>query len=105
MKIDKNKLYYTEDYLVGKLINKNTLNTTCEIKSKVLLKESVKEIIDILEKNVTEFGHRCISVYRHSFKTKNDTYNFCLSCGDYFKNDEFFYLSSEAKERLRVLLN
>lgn len=91
----ENTLYYTEDYVQGKLSD----NLHAE---KISQKEvNTERLKDILENNISKIGHLCISVYRHTFKHNEDIYNVCLSCGDFYKNDNRFYLSKDGVEKFK----
>lgn len=95
------KLYYTEEYINGKLIQENL-----EIsKNKEVTEDFLKEIIQLLEESTNDnMQHRCISVYRHGFILDNDIYNICISCGDFYKNEEHHYIYGEKFEELKEKL-
>lgn len=95
----ENTLYYTEDYVQGKL--SDNLHAEKKISQKEVDTEQLK---DILENSISKISHRCISVYRHTFKHNGAIYNVCLSCGDFYKNEEFFYLSNEGVEKFKEVI-
>lgn len=94
----ENILYYTEDYVQGKLSDNLNLEKISQKRSKT------EQLKDILENNISKIGHKCISVYRHTFKHNENIYNVCLSCGDFYKNEEFFYLSKEGVEKFKEII-
>lgn len=94
----ENTLYYTEDYVKGKLSDNPDIE---KFSQKEIRTEQLK---NILENNICKIGHLCISVYRHTFKHNEDIYNVCLSCGDFYKNDEFFYLTKNGIEKFKELI-
>lgn len=105
MKATKNTLYRIEDYINGKLIESDgTLNKT-EFTLLTLTEEESKEIVSILENNISNYGHRCISVYRDGIVVNDVVYNVCLSCGDFYKGNEHFYLSKEGIEKFNIFKN
>lgn len=105
MKATKNALYRIEDYIKGKLIEPDrTLNKT-EFALLFLTEEQSKQIVSILESNVPNSGHRCISVYRDAIIVDDIVYNICLSCGDFYKGDEHFYLSREGVDKFNIFKN
>jgi len=94
----KGILYYTEDYIKGKLIETDGIVSTHVHETKYV---NLPKLRDILLDGISDNGHRCISVYRHAFILHGDVYNVCLSCGDFYKNDEFFYLTKSAVEKFK----
>lgn len=99
MKAKENTLYYTGEYLNGKLIN--DLDITQEVREVVLTDEISKKLRDILGGNVSQASHRCISVYRDGFVLNGHTYNICLSCGDFYRDDDHYYLTKEGIEEFK----
>jgi len=105
MKATKNTLYRIEDYINGKLIEPDgNLNKT-EFTSLTLTEEESKEIVSILEKNIPNYGHKCISIYRDGIVVDGVVYNICLSCGDFYKGNEHFYLSKEGIDKFNNFKN
>ncbi len=100
IKAEENILYYTENYLSGKLIN--DLEIFEEVKELYLFHEEVEKFRDILANNISEGAHRCISVYRDGFILNEYTYNICLSCGDFYRDNEHFYLTSKGIEEFKL---
>lgn len=86
--------YYTEDYVSGRLLQDGKIKTV-NLKAIKLNTYEAKQLAGILESNISNEGHRCIAVYRDAFTVEGDTYNVCLSCGDFYKNDQHFYLSDK----------
>jgi hypothetical protein len=101
MKVNKNTLYSVKKFFVGKLIEEGTISNQDFIKEKVLTQNQVDNLISILENNVLNMNHRCISVYRHAFISGENTYNVCVGCGDFFKNNEYFCLTSKGVEEFK----
>ena len=87
-----NTLYYTKDYVKGKLIDENgdiTINDFNTIEFKP------KKLVDLIDKSLGELGHKCITTYRHAFIYKGVIYNLCLSCGDVLIDGEHYYLKNK----------
>lgn len=63
------------------------------------------EFLEILDEPETELRHMCMSVYRDAVVIGGDTYNICLTCGDYYKNDQHIYLTSDQTQRMKKLLD
>lgn len=105
MEIAENTLYYTEDYLKGELLNsKGVLNSEVEIKTKTLKDSEVDKLIALLVVGSDPaYRHRCVSVYRDAIKIQGSIYNMCLSCGDFYRNNEFYYLNN--RDTIRTFLN
>ena len=96
------KLYYTEEYINGKLVDNTVLQ--CENTEKLNLStEDSHEFVSILFNNETKDGHRCISVYRDAIVIGVNTYNVCLSCGDFYENNRHYYLSTKGIEEFKKL--
>lgn len=87
---EEQEIFYTEGYVKGKLIDREI--TIENYKSKEI---DLEKLVNLLEKGVTTISHRCISVYRHAFIFKGDVYNICLSCGDFYKNNDHFYINNK----------
>lgn len=87
--------YHTKDYVSGLLLEEDKLQTGLNLNVIKLNTYEAKQLAGILESNVSKEGHRCITVYRDAFTVSGDTYNVCLSCGDFYKNNQHFYLSDE----------
>lgn len=65
----------------------------------------VNEFLTILEE-VREYSpSRCISVYRDVVIIGKDVYKICLSCGDYYKNNERFDITRNQKSQLREFID
>ena len=103
MKTTKNTLYFTEDFLQGKLIDNYKLIKQDNVNQIKLTDKESEELYNILVNNTSELRHRCISVYRDAIKIGNDVFNICLSCGDYYKNDERFYLNQIGIDKIKEL--
>lgn len=103
MKAIENVLYSTEHYVSGKLIKDDGSITKEEVDLLVLTESQAKEIVDILENNIPNYAHRCASVYRDALVVDNVVYNICLSCGDFYKGSEHFYLSHEGIDKIKAL--
>lgn len=102
MKAEDSILYYTNDYIAGRLIKSHyDLDTTVAIYRVDISEEETKELVNILESSKSSDGHRCAVVYRDAFIYNEDVYNICLSCGDYLKNDEHYYITSEGIGKLK----
>lgn len=101
MKADKNTLYSVEQYFAGKLIKEHILTQQESLRKKLLTEEQIDNLISILENNILDDRHRCISVYRHAFIKGEDAYNICVGCGDFFKNNEYFCLTSKGVEEFK----
>lgn len=99
-----NTIYSTEKYHRGNLIENKKL-TLEGVTSREIDYSEVLEILDILENNSEDLRHKCITVYRDAIIIGDDTYNFCLSCGDYYKNDTHHYLHPDSLEKLRKIFN
>lgn len=105
---DNNILVYTEDFVKGKLINEHGDITHPRVKLLTLSDENVTKLKNLLEDGIsTTLAHRCLSVYRDAIIIQENVYNICLSCGDYFENENHFYLTNEEeiKEFLDALKN
>lgn len=104
MKAEKGILYFTEDYVAGKLIDKGNVFTEHPLEGKVLSREKQTLLKSILVNHTTVNGHKCITVYRDAIIIGEDTYNICLSCGDYYKNEDHYYLSNEGVDQIKTLI-
>lgn len=98
------KLYYTEDYVKGNLVDNKVLRheNTQEIK---LTTEESHKLVGILFANTTDLRHRCISVYRDAVVWGTNTYNVCLSCGDFYENNRHYFISKEGIEEFKEFKN
>jgi len=96
----ENTLYYTEDYVKGKLIG---LDKNITVENFKEMDFDSGKLRDILHDNISDIGHMCISVYRHSFILNGHVYNICLSCGDFYRDDKFYYLKNI--EQIREYIN
>ena len=103
MKAEERTLYYTEDYISGKLID--NLQLTSEAKQINLSEDSAINLINVLHDNISPAAHRCISVYRDAFVFRGHTYNICLSCGDFYRDDKHWYLTQEGIEQFKEIKN
>ena len=99
--VEENVLYYTDEFVKGKFIEEKAL--TFPHKGQIEIDGA--ELVRILEDHVSEWHHRCVVVYRDAFVHNGDTYNICLSCGDYYKNDEHYYLDREGRNKIRAIKN
>ena len=92
----ENTLYYTEDYVEGML-------TDSDIENYKQVEINGSELRQLLYDNISDASHRCISVYRHAFILSGHTYNICLSCGDFYRDDKHYYLKNI--EQIREYIN
>lgn len=99
-KAQKNVLYYTDCNNNTKLIKENTVlsQDACEIR---LTEVQALELASILEDNESQLQHMCLSVYRDAFIYEGDIYNVCLSCGDFYRNNNRFYLSEAGIKKFK----
>lgn len=99
----ENTLYYIEDYIKGMLINSDKNITVKEYKEVGIVGTVLREL---LHNNISDLGHRCMSVYRHSFILSGHVYNICLSCGDFYRDDKHFYLKNieHVREHIKGLI-
>lgn len=104
MKTNKNTLYSVEKFFTGKLIQDGVITNQDFVKEKVLTQDQIDNLISILENNILNGNHKCISVYRHAFISGDNTYNICVGCGDFFKNNEYFCLTREGKEKFENVM-
>ena len=88
----ENTLYYTEDYVQGML-------TDSDVKNCKQVDINGSELRNLLHDNISDEGHRCISVYRHAFVLNSHTYNICLSCGDFYRDNKHYYLKNVGQIR------
>jgi len=95
MKAENNILYYTEDYISGKLIEKNGQLTISDYKKATLSQADVSHLVNLLGQYNDQLRHRCLSVYRDAVIIEGVVYNICLSCGDFWKDNEKHYLVNE----------
>jgi hypothetical protein len=101
----ENKLYYVTDINPNtKLIDDNGELTQRMYQSIALNEETSDKLLALLSNYNNDLGHLCISVYRDAIILNGDIYNICLSCGDYYKNDEegVYYIRNR-KEIIELL--
>lgn len=95
MKAKNNTLYYTGDFFGGKLIDQDKNILLTNYKEVELDEETCHKLLSYLSDYNNELVHRCMSVYRDAIIINDEIYNICLSCGDYYKGDEKFYIHNE----------
>lgn len=102
MKAKENVLYFLGDWFGGKLIDENGFITKNIDKETPLSQDTADKLLELLNDYNNDLRHRCISIYRHAIIINGDIYNICLSCGDYYKNDEKeeYYIHNEGKIKL-----
>jgi hypothetical protein len=103
MKAIENTLYSVEKHISGKLIGSDGTLNEAEATTVTLTEEEGRDIVSILEDNVSIDSHLCITAYRDAIVVNATTYNICLSCGDFYKGNEHFYLSGEGIAKFRKL--
>ena len=87
-----NTLYYTKDYVQGKLIDEDGDITINDFNT---IEFNPKKLVDLINKSLGELGHKCITTYRHAFIYEDVVYNLCLSCGDVLIDGEHYYLKDK----------
>jgi hypothetical protein len=101
--VKQNTLYYTPEFVGGSLIKDGKLNYDGNVIEVPLKLADIKKLIDFFDNDSTNMAHRCLSVYRDAFVIGENTYNICLSCGDYhINNGETIYIGDE--EKLKSIL-
>ena len=105
-KVEKGTLYFTEEGFFGKLIEPEELLKAgvSNINKMSLTNKEQKELLSYLSEDY-KISHLCISFYRDAIIIGENTYNICLSCGDFWKNDEKFYLDNNSLDKLKTLLD
>ena len=99
--IERFKLYYSEDRVIGKLVELNGKITNKDTKEVSLTLMELDNLTRLLNSNISSSGHRCISVYRHAFTFKGNIYNICfLKCISAKKVSE--HLSCDTNKRSAV---
>lgn len=63
--------------------------------------EQLREIERVLDEPFSEYGHKCLVIYRDAVTGFDDRYDFCLSCGDVRINGQHFYLTSSQVDKLK----
>ena len=94
--LKNNTLYYTDSFFSGLLVEDEKL-TIKNVKEVLLNEEIVNKLESLLSSGVCNLAHRCVSVYRDAIIINGNVYNICLSCGDYFINNEHRYICNEEK--------
>ena len=93
--VEEMVLYKTENYLTGSIID-DTLSEGVKRSFTKMTEEQTKYLVSLLRSNIdNNYQHRCMSVYRDGFIYSGDRYRICLSCGDFYKNDEIFYIEPQ----------
>ena len=95
-----NTLYYTENYVQGKLINEDGDITINDFNT---VEFNPKKLANLIDGLVGGAMNKCMTVYRHAFIYEDVVYNLCLSCGHVLINDKRYYLKN--KEIINEFVN
>lgn len=95
-----NTLYYTENYVQGRLIDEDGDITINDFN---VVEFNPKKLVDLINGLVGGAMNKCMPIYRHAFIYEGVVYNLCLSCRHILIDSKRYYLKN--KEIINKFVN